>query len=98
MLCWSTLLNLYSLPGYTGPPVPSTQFKLSDKELHSLTVSQSHIVEASLRETTREFFFSLSADLVSVVEGVVGGVGVGEAGQVAGQVEIIVELASPSTS
>ena len=37
-------------------------------------------------------------DLVSVVEGVVGGVGVGEPGQVAGQVEIIVELASPASS
>ena len=42
--------------------------------------------------------FFLSADLVSVVEGGVGGVGVGEPGQVTGQVEIIVELASPPSS
>ena len=76
MQCWSTLLTLYSLPGYTGPP--STQFKLPDKESHSLTKLKPQ------REGDKGGVFFLSADLVSVVEGGVGGVGVGEPGQVAG--------------
>ena len=61
---------------------PSTQFKPGDKEVQILT----YLVQASMRETREGIglFLPFFTDLVSVVEGVVGCVGVGEPGQVAG--------------